>query len=656
MCISKEEKRKKEEFTSMMTFDFHKNSKLKTGLVVLLLISLVFTSGTVFSHAATSSSTAASSVTMLLASMGVISADSNGEYNLSKTVTRAEFAKMLIMASGYKDLVNTTSSSSLYKDVLAKYWAAPYIKIAVSNGLMSGYSDRTFRPDSTVTLEQAVNSVLILLGYTAEDFTGAFPAAQMNIYYSNGLSANISGGIGTLLTKGDVANLLYNMLGTTVEDGSQTYAESIGYTLNESGEVDYAQIVSDNMTGPYTVESSYWAYELGMDTSSLTIYKNGNLIEASDVNPYDILYYSQSKDTVWVYDDKVTGVYEDATPSQNAVTSVTVSGTTYSIESTAAFAALSSSGTLKIGTAVTLLLGKDGGVADAVSATAVNDDIIVYVTETGTKTYTNSKGKEYTSDYFAGIRPNGTSIEYTTDEGWIEPGDLVKVSFDSDGDMSVSTTSNGGGITGIADASLYTIGTTSIATTATILDANLGNYCKTSMSRLDGVKFTSGDVLYYEATGGKVTMIILDDVTGDTSQYGVVTSAHSSSGSSSESGTYKYMLDGITTTLKTSDYSLGVGGGAAEFYGESGEITHIKNLYQAGTKVLKFSSTTLTVNDDIGTYPISADVAVFHLSSGTYKASTLTDAISAWNSNKTVKFYYDEKPINGGQIRVIIYQ
>ena len=648
----------------MKTLAYIKNSRLRAYLTILLVVALLFANVTVLAHAADnslstnviSSVSTIDSATMLLASMGVINADSNGNYNLSKTVTRAEFAKMIVMASTYKDLVDTTSVSSPYKDVPASNWSAPYIKLAVSNGLMSGYSDGTFRPDSTMTLEQGVNSVLNLLGYTASDFTGAFPAAQMNVYHNNGLSENISGGVGTLLTKGNAANLIYNMLGTTIKDGSKTYAENLGYSLNDSGEVNYAEIVSDNMNGPYLVNSSNWASELGMSASGLTIYKNGSLVDASDVDTYDIIYYSQSKGTVWVYDDKVTGIYEDASPSQNAVTTVTVSGTEYTLESSAAFAALSSSGNLKIGTAVTLLLGKDGGVANAVSASQVNASAVVYVTATGTKTYTNSNGKEYSSFYFSGIKPNGSEIEYTTDQDWIEPGDMLKLSFDSDGDMSIGSAKAGSNITGVVDADLSLIGTTSIASNATILDTNLGNYKVTSLERLDGVRFISGDVLYYEASGGKVTVLLLNDVAGDTSDYGILTSANSSESSTSVSGTYKYMIDGVTNTLKTSNTSLHVNTGAAKFYGESGEITKIKNLSPASSRIKSFTSSEIIVNDNIGTYPISANVAVYSTASGSYKLSTISDAMAAVKANKMVNFYYDKDPDRGGCIRVIVHQ
>lgn len=635
----------------MTKITYMQSGRIRILITALLIVSLLLANGTAVSYASSDSASGTDTATMLLASMGVLSTDSSGIFNLSKTVTRAEFAKMIVMASDYKDLVQTDSYSSPYKDVPAKHWAAPYIRIAVSKGLMSGYSNGTFRPDSLMTLEQGVNSVLLLLGYTQSDFAGAFPYAQMNVYSSNGLSENIVGGIGSSMTKGDAANLIYNMMGTTIKDGSKTYAERLGYSLNDSGQVDYAEIISDNMNGPYTVKSSNWAAELGMSSSELMIYKNGSVVTASDVKTYDILYYSQSKGTVWIYDDKVTGIYESASPNQNAVTSVTVSGTEYALESAAAFSALSSTGTLKIGSAVTLLLGKNGGVADAVSSAVINDSTVVYVTETGTKTYENAGGSEYTSFYFKGVKPSGTEIEYTTTQDWIKPGKMLKISFDSDGKISIGTAQAGSNITGTVDADLCLIGSTSIASNAIILDTNMGNYAATSLQRLDGVWFQSGDVLYYEASGGKVTTLILNDVTGDTAKYGMVTSA--SSGESS--GSYGYIIDGVTSTLKTVNSSLGVHVGPAKFYGESGSISMITNLSGLSTKVKTFDGAQITANDKIGTYPLSADVSVYTTSSGTYRQTTVSEALKAFQAKKMVTFYYDKDPKEGGCVRVITY-
>lgn len=55
--------------------------------------------------------------------LGIISGDGAGNMNLSSPVTRAEFAKMMISASVYKDEMGDESVSSLYKDVKKDHWA-----------------------------------------------------------------------------------------------------------------------------------------------------------------------------------------------------------------------------------------------------------------------------------------------------------------------------------------------------------------------------------------------------------------------------------------------------------------------------------------------------------------------------------------------------
>ena len=178
----------------------------------------------------------------------------------------------------------------------------------------------------------------------------------------------------------------------------------------------------------------------------------------------------------------------------------------------------------------------------------------------------------------------------------------------------------------------------------------------TSMSRLNGVTIDSSNVLYYEASGGQVTTLILADVTGDTAKYGVVTSAKSNDSSMSLSGSYTYLINGVSETFSTSGSTLGAHTGPAKLYGESGKISMIKNLDSTGSKVLTFNSSQIIVDDDIETYPISANVAVYSNTSGTYKASTLSAALSAYQSKKSVTFFYDKDPEKGGCIRVIVYQ
>lgn len=111
--------------------------------------------------------------------------------NLTGAVSRAEFANMLVAASSYKDSISGEGSGySLFKDVKSGHWASEYIRCAVSEGWMTGYTDGTFRPDQTVKLEEACSAVLKLLGYDsgisgwllpqrpAEQSGGAGPAGR----------------------------------------------------------------------------------------------------------------------------------------------------------------------------------------------------------------------------------------------------------------------------------------------------------------------------------------------------------------------------------------------------------------------------------------------------------------------------------------------
>ena len=86
--------------------------------------------------------------------------------DLESPVTRAEFSKMLVAASSYKDSVSSEGSGySLFRDVKSSYWASEYIRCAVSEGWMTGYTDGTFRPETGISREQMA---AILYRYAAQ--------------------------------------------------------------------------------------------------------------------------------------------------------------------------------------------------------------------------------------------------------------------------------------------------------------------------------------------------------------------------------------------------------------------------------------------------------------------------------------------------------
>ena len=148
----------------------------KRLLSVLAALSLVLTLAAPAAWAAVDEDTMLETIRVL----GILSGDENGNMNLSGSVTRAEFVKMMTAASTYKDSVGGSTGASLFTDVKSGHWASGYIKLAVEQGWVSGYVDGSFRPDNTITLEEACTALLHLLGYDSSSLAGSFPDAQLS--------------------------------------------------------------------------------------------------------------------------------------------------------------------------------------------------------------------------------------------------------------------------------------------------------------------------------------------------------------------------------------------------------------------------------------------------------------------------------------------
>ena len=261
----------------------------------------------------------------LVRALGIMTGDGSGNLNLEKNVTRAEFCKMLVEASTYRNTVGGSSGYSLFRDVKSSHWAVEYIKVTVENGWMVGYLDGTFRPDQTITLEEAATVCLRLLGYTAEDLAGSYPTAQLSKFNALGLHAGFSTRQGETMRRSDCASLFYNLMAAQTKSG-QIYAQSLGYTLDATGHVDYAALVTAGTEGPFTLTAGAIADQLPFGTGGITVYRNGAASSLDAAALYDVYYYNENLRTVWIYSNRITGTYTAASPSAAAPSSVTVAG------------------------------------------------------------------------------------------------------------------------------------------------------------------------------------------------------------------------------------------------------------------------------------------------------------------------------------------
>ncbi len=86
---------------------------------------------------------------------GIINGSSDGKFRPTDNMTRAEFVSILAKVLG---LTGTVQNTWGFKD-LDKNPAKNSILLAVKKGLIDGYSDKTFRPGSPITLAEVSKAI-----------------------------------------------------------------------------------------------------------------------------------------------------------------------------------------------------------------------------------------------------------------------------------------------------------------------------------------------------------------------------------------------------------------------------------------------------------------------------------------------------------------
>lgn len=585
----------------------------------------------------------------VIQALGIMTGDENGNMNLSSPVTRAQFAKMMVMASAYRDTVGEGGGMSVFSDVRSTYWGAEYIRIAVEQGWVQGYSDGTFRPDKTITTEEAATALLRMLGYTSEDLAGTYPSAQLSKYRALGLGDGVTAGQGKALTREEVMVIFYNLMTAKTKEGS-VYATTIGYSLTSGGELDYTALVEENLVGPITRQPGE---DLAFSFTPTAVYRNGVEASLSDIGEYDVYYYNENLRTVYAYSSRVVGTYTAASPGVMSPTSVTVAGNTYNLSTSSAAYKLSSMGEFSVGDQVTLLLGMDGTVVDVVSAAVSSDIVYGVVIGTGTEDYTDAAGGEHANRTVEVACTDGVVRQYATTVSY-SVGAMVSVSSNN-GSLTVKrlTAKSAGGKVS-SDGSK--VGDLTLAADVEILDSDgNGGYKRVYPSRLAGYTLESGDVAWYAVNdSGQVTHMILDDVTGDIHTYGLLTGVEETEieGAMTLIGTYTYLINGQTGTLNTNVlYNVSVGG--ARFVYENGAISSMKNLQQVSLSSL---TATQASGSNGKTYKVSENVQVYVRTGGVGTGSTLTNLAALGDTSQyQLTGYYDNLGYSaGGQIRVVV--
>ena len=434
---------------------------------------------------------------------------------LGANVTRGAFAKMLVSFSTYRESVDAQGTvGTLYRDVPGTSQWAPYIRIAVQQGWMNGYTDGSFRPDNTVTLEEACAAVLKLLSYKTTDLTGSFPQAQLNKAQQIGLRDQLTCTQGQAMTYEQCTLLLYNALRANTASGS-AYGSSLGFTVS-NGQVDTSSVLLKSRKGPFVAEEG-----TQLPFTPVSVYRNDKTSASAELNKYDVYYYSESLQTVWIYTRRAAGRITAVSPSASAPTALTVAGSTYSLGSAAVASKISSLNGGGVGEVVTLLLGMDNEVADVITGEEA-DSVFYGVVQTATRSLVEDNGADVLQKISVMCTDGITrtvnidkSLNYPT--GW-----LVEISVTPEGEQVTAIESKS--VSGTINETATALGDYALADDVQILDTTSEGLAGTVRpSRIAGTKLNALTVRYYTLNEqGQIDRLILNDVTGDLWKYGVL--------------------------------------------------------------------------------------------------------------------------------------
>ena len=149
-----------------------------------------------------------------MVSLGVISGKSDGSYDPTGSLTRAEACTLIArMLGGGKDPILGSNIKSNFKDTQG-HWAENYIAYCANLGIIAGVGDGNFKPDDTLTGSAAAKMVLCALGYKPE-FEGIGGANWELATNTLATKIDLYNGLETLnpsatISRDDVAQLIYN--------------------------------------------------------------------------------------------------------------------------------------------------------------------------------------------------------------------------------------------------------------------------------------------------------------------------------------------------------------------------------------------------------------------------------------------------------------
>ena len=309
-----------------------------------------------------------------------------------------------------------------------------------------------------------------------------------------------------------------------------------------------------------------------------------------------------------------------------------------------------------MGDQVTLLLGRNGGVAALGQAPGEGALLYGVITKVENQSYDDGSNGTYTARTVTVAATDGSAYRYQCSEKSLEEGNLVQVTV-GDSDVQVKRLSKAA-LTGKVSADGAKLGSYALADDVQIIDTYESHTpVRIYPSRLAEVELTGDMVRYYALNSdGEISHLILNDVTGDLYQYGIITDVNEvnvslPTGGFQVSSSYTYDVGGQELVFASASTIYNLKTGPCQIKMDSD--TNVERLYNLTERKLDRVSVSgnFAVGADKQQYALSEQVVVYVYENGDYLLSSLSRVASG---DYTLTGWYDKSESAGGRIRVIV--
>lgn len=199
--------------------------------VLAVTLALVFTSLPSFAQ-----ETASSQAFDTLEKYGIIEKGEDGTFGGERNITRGEMAMLAGKCLGFDDGI---AGGDNFADVSLEHKYHNFILLAKGFEIMHGIGDNMFAADEFITNEQAIKTVVTMLGYAPKaNQIGGYPMGYITIAQQIGLLEELELDMGAASTMEDVVIMLARSIKTPVMEQT-TYGSEPEYTVldGQSGTV-----------------------------------------------------------------------------------------------------------------------------------------------------------------------------------------------------------------------------------------------------------------------------------------------------------------------------------------------------------------------------------------------------------------------------------